>query len=228
MKAHVLQHAPFEGLGSIASWLATRKADIGYTRFFETPTLPPWRGLDLLIVMGGPMSVNDETECPWLREEKQFIREAVKSGVPLLGVCLGAQLIASALGARVHRNAQKEIGWFPIEAFPTDGDWFRFPERLTVFHWHGETFELPPSAVRLARNAACANQAFQVGRRTLALQFHLEVTAEAVQAFVDNCGAELRPAPFIQAATDLTTAPAATYARINAQMEHVLNYLTEA
>jgi len=226
MNAHVFQHAPFEGLAGIDSWLAARKARVGYTRFFEKASLPSLNGLDLLIVMGGPMSVNDETELPWLRDEKQFIREAVQSGLPVLGVCLGSQLIASALGARVYRNAQKEIGWFPVEAVPTNADVFHFPEGFQAFHWHGETFDLPSGAVWLARSAACANQAFQVGRRTLGLQFHLEVTPEAVRTFVGNCGDELQPAPYIQSAAALTAVPASAYNAINALMDRVLNYLT--
>ncbi|MBK9990281.1 MAG: gamma-glutamyl-gamma-aminobutyrate hydrolase family protein [Verrucomicrobia bacterium] len=225
MNVHVLQHAPFEGLAGIAPSLTQRQAVISTTRFFENASLPPLRGLDLIIAMGGPMSVNDEAELPWLREEKRFIREAVQSGVPVLGVCLGSQLIASALGARVYQNKHKEIGWFPIEAVSADGDRFRFPEKLQVFHWHGETFDLPTGAVQLARSAACENQAFQFGRRTLALQCHLEVTPEAVRAFVDNCGDELRPAPYIQTSAEILAAPAATYAEINAWMSRAIDYL---
>lgn len=227
MKVHVLQHAPFEGLASIAPALAKRQAVISSTRFFENTALPPLQGLDLIIAMGGPMSVNDEAELPWLREEKHFIREAVQSGMPVLGVCLGAQLIASALGAPVYRNHQKEIGWFPVEAVYADGDRFSFPEKLQAFHWHGETFDLPPGAAQLARSAACENQAFQVGRRTLALQFHLEVTPGAVRAFTDNCGAELQPAPSIQTAAELLSAPTTTFTEANAWMDRVINYLAE-
>jgi GMP synthase-like glutamine amidotransferase len=227
MKVHVLQHAPFEGLAGIGLWLAERNAVISTTRFFENTALPLVAGLDLIIAMGGPMSVNDEAELPWLRDEKRFIREAVQSGVRVLGVCLGAQLIASALGARVYPNAQKEIGWFPIEAMPTDGDWFRFPKELQVFHWHGETFDLPPGATHLARSTACSHQAFQVGRRTLALQFHLEVTPETVRAFTDNCGDELRPAPYIQSEAEMLAAPSAAYQAVNAWMRLALDYLTQ-
>jgi len=226
MNAHVFQHAPFEGPAGIAAWLAARKASVGYTRFFEKPLLPSLKGLDLLIVMGGPMSVNDEEELPWLRDEKQLIREAIQSGLPVLGVCLGSQLIASASGARVYRGTQKEIGWFPIKAVATEANVFHFPAEFQGFHWHGETYDLPPGAVRLAQSAVTANQAFQIGRRTLALQFHLEVTPEAVRAFVENCGDELHPAPYVQDAAKLTAAPDAAYAEINALMDRVLNYLT--
>jgi GMP synthase-like glutamine amidotransferase len=226
MKAHVLQHVPFEGLGGIVPWLTARKAEVGCTRFFESTTLPAPLGLDLIIIMGGPMSVNDEAELPWLREEKHFIREAVQAGVPVFGVCLGAQLIASALGARVYRNAQKEIGWFPVNAEPTDVAFFHFPKLFTAFHWHGETFDLPPGAVHLARSAACTHQAFQVGRRTLGLQFHLETTPESVRALLENCRAELRPAPYIQTEGEILSARATIFTETNALLGQVLDYLT--
>lgn len=229
MNVHVLQHAPFEGLAGIEPFLIARGAKIAATRFFENPALPPLEGLDLIVAMGGPMSVNDEAELPWLIDEKRFVREAVKRGIPVLGICLGAQLIASALGARVYHNAQKEIGWFPVETAlrPVGGNQFVFPDKLNVFHWHGETYDLPTGAVHLARSSACKHQAFQVGRRTLALQFHLEVTPAAVQAFVENCGDELRPAPFIQTKPELLAAPPATYAEINAWMGRIIEYLVD-
>jgi len=226
MKTHVLQHAWFEGLGSIATWLAAQNAALSYSRFFENPALPEPHDLDLVIAMGGPMSVNDEAALPWLHDEKRFIREAISHGVPVLGVCLGAQLIASALGARIFPNRQKEIGWFPLEAVPSVGDAFRFPDKLTAFHWHGETYDLPPDAVHLARSAACENQAFQFGRRTIGLQFHLETSPAVVRAFAENCGNELHPAPFTQSEAELTAAPASRYTENNAVMTCVLDYLT--
>ena len=108
------------------------------------------------------MSVNDEAALPWLAAEKQFVRDVVAQDIPVLGVCLGAQLIASALGARVFRGAVKEIGWFPIRGVSTPTSAFRFPAECLVFHWHGETFDLPENATWLAESAGCANQAFQL------------------------------------------------------------------
>lgn len=225
MRAHVLQHVPFEGLGSIAPWLAARASAIGSTRFFENPPLPRLEGIELVIALGGPMSVNEETTWPWLRAEKQFLREAIDQGVAVLGICLGAQLVANALGGRVERNAQKEIGWFPIEAVAEAPHTFRFPARCSVLHWHGETFELPDRAVRLARSAACQNQAFQLGPRVMGLQFHLEMTPASVAAMIQNCGDELVPGPYVQSAAQLRAAPPAAYAETNALMGAVLDYL---
>jgi GMP synthase-like glutamine amidotransferase len=170
---------------------------VSYTRFFDDPALPQLNGLDLVIAMGGPMSVNDESTLPWLLSEKRFIRSAVERGIPVLGVCLGAQLVASALGARVYRNAQKEIGWFSIEGTPSTPNTFRFPEKCIAFHWHGETFSLPPGAVRLAKSVACENQAFQIAH-VIGLQFHLETTPESARALLDHCGDELVPGPYVQ------------------------------
>lgn len=226
MKAHILQHVSYEDIGSMATWLENIKADVGYTRFFMDPALPRLNGLDLIIIMGGPMSVNDESALPWLRAEKKFIRDAIESGVSVLGVCLGAQLIASALGARVCRNSHKEIGWFPIEAISGVMNTFNFPKKYTVFHWHGETFDLPPRAVHLAKSAICENQAFQIGRSVIGLQFHLEATPDSVRAILDNCGSELVPGPYIQSESELLRATSAAYAKINKLMDDVLFYIT--
>ena len=226
MKVHVLQHVPFEGIGSMALWLDEQCADVSYTRFFEDHALPQAKGFDLIIVMGGPMSVNDEASLPWLRPEKQFIRDAIEQGVSLLGVCLGAQLIASALGARVYSNPQKEIGWFQIEATPSVANTFRFPEKCIVFQWHGETFDLPSGAVRLAKSIICENQAFQIRQHVIGLQFHLETTPESVQAILDNCRDGLLPGTYIQAASEIQAVRNTLYAEINSLMGEVLSYVT--
>ena len=224
----IFRHSETEGPGYFATFLDGQRIPWQLIAIDRSERVPE-RAADYagLCFMGGPMSVNDEAILPWLREEKQFIREAVKKGIPVLGVCLGAQLIASALGARIYTNRQKEIGWFPIEAVNTTTDVFRFPAELEVFHWHGETFDLPAGAVHLARSEACAHQAFQIGRRTLALQFHLEVTHPAARAFVSNCGDELKPAPFVQSAEQILAKPEATYNATNAWMGKILDYLVD-
>lgn len=226
MRAHVLQHVPFEGLGSIADWLARRNASVTYTRFFESAALPDSAIVDLVVVLGGPMSVNDEQELPWLVAEKSFVRECVAAGRPVLGICLGAQLIASAHGARVYPGRHKEIGWFPIESTPTPAGSFAFPPAATVFHWHGETFDLPEGAIRLARSAGCENQAFQLGRRAIGLQFHLETTPPAADAILAHCRDELVDGPYIQSEAAIRGAPPSHYLAVNALMADVLGYLT--
>jgi GMP synthase-like glutamine amidotransferase len=226
MNVQVLQHVSFEGLGSIAAWLSERGAVVRYTRFYQAARLPDLRAVDLVIAMGGPMSVNDERDYPWLKEEKSFVKDAVRRGLPVLGVCLGAQLIASALGARVFPNAHREIGWFPIQAVAADAEAFRFPGQTTVFHWHGETFDLPPGARHLARSAGCENQAFQIGRNVIGLQFHLETTPETADQIIRHCRDELVPGRYVQTEAALRAVPDVVYGEINRVMADVLSYLT--
>lgn len=225
MNVHILQHVPFEGIGSMEPWLLRRSANISSTRFFESWELPDVNNLDLIIAMGGPMSVNDEAQQPWLVQEKQFIRSAIQQGVPVLGICLGAQLIASALDARVYPGRQREIGWFDIEAVPQAGGAFAFPKTTNVFHWHGETFDLPDGAVHLARSAACEHQAFQVGAHVIGLQFHLETTPASADAIIKHCRDELVADTFVQPEASLRAVPPAAYEHINVLMTEVLDYL---
>jgi len=225
MRVHVLQHAPFEGLGSIAAWLEARQASITRTRFFEAHSLPSLNSVDMVVIMGGPMSANDEDALPWLIPEKRFIRDAVSRGIPTLGICLGAQLIASATGARIYRNKVKEIGWFPVRAVPTAAGSLRLPRECMAFHWHGETFDLPEGAVHLARSEGCENQAFQLGRNVIGLQFHLETTRESVAALLGNCREDIAPGPYIQSEEALRSAPLSSYREVNDVMNEVLTYL---
>ena len=228
MRAHYLQHVPFEGLGSMESWLEAAGYTITVTRFFESAVLPAVAEIDLLVVMGGPMSVNDELDNPWLVAEKRFIRAVIDAGRPVLGVCLGAQLIASAMGARVYPNPVKEIGWFPVrDTAPAVAPVFRFPPSVEVFHWHGETFDLPDGAVRLASSDGCLNQAFQVGDSVIGLQFHLETTSESAHAIISNCRDELVPAQYIQAEAEILAAGPPRYAAINRLMGELLAYLRD-
>ncbi|MBN2645700.1 MAG: gamma-glutamyl-gamma-aminobutyrate hydrolase family protein [Desulfuromonadaceae bacterium] len=226
MRAHYLQHVAFEGLGQIEPWLKNHGYHISRTAFFQQQGLPDLAGIDLLIVMGGPMSVNDETIFPWLAREKAFVRQALQQGVPMLGICLGAQLMASALGARVFPNGQREIGWFPVQGLPVGQGAFAFPPSQEVFHWHGETFELPTGAQHLARSAACEHQAFQVGAHAIGLQFHLETSPEAAQSLVQHCREELTPAPYVQSEEQLLDLTSCYWGAANGLLDQLLCFLT--
>lgn len=226
MRAHYFQHVPFEGLGSIEPWLDSAGYEITFTRFYDSATLPDVEKVDLLIVMGGPMSVNDEFEHPWLIAEKKFIRDMIESGKPVLGICLGAQLIASAMGARIYKNHVKEIGWFPIHGVRShNASLFNFPPSADVFHWHGETFDLPKDATLIARSEACENQAFQIGSAVIGLQFHLETTQSSARDMVLHCGDELIPAKYVQTAEEILSAKPEKYNSINLMMGNVLSFL---
>lgn len=207
MRIHTLQHVPFEGPANFAQWFSSRGHSMASTPIYENgASLPPLDSFDFLLIMGGPMSVNDEREFPWLADEKRFVEKAVNAGKTIVGVCLGAQMIASVLGSRVYRNREKEIGWFPVRL--TDeglkSPLFKgFPGQFTVFHWHGETFDIPAGASRLAESSACANQAFEYGGRVVGLQFHMETDAPGAGKLIENCGGEIKPSPFIQGAQEM-------------------------
>jgi GMP synthase-like glutamine amidotransferase len=194
---------------------------------FESADLPDIQDVDLLIVMGGPMSVNDEDDCPWLVMEKEFVRAVIDQDKPVLGICLGAQLIASAMGAKVYKNAETEIGWFPVEGVSQpNNSLFSFPASTKVFHWHGETFDLPMGATLLASSAGCVNQAFQLGNSVIGLQFHLETTSESASELVSNCRDELVPAKYVQTEEEILSADKKSYLSINRLMESVLEFIT--
>lgn len=225
MLAHILRHVPFELAGNIDDWLRSQNATVTETHFWESYSLPHAGDLDLLVILGGPMSANDETMLPWLVEEKMFIRDAIAYGVPTLGICLGSQLIASAHGARVYKNKFAEHGWFDVEGIAPPKSEFAFPKKFAPFHSHGETFDLPPGAVHLARSHGCEHQAFQIGERCLGLQFHLESTIQSASAIVEECGAEFGVGPYVMTKTEMRRARK-DYGESRRVMFDVLDYLT--
>jgi len=225
MNIHYFQHVPFEGLGSIEKWVTQNHHILTVTRFFKGETPPPLDTIDGLIIMGGPMSVHDSDQYPWLVTEKQFIQQAITHYKPILGICLGAQLIAEVLGATVYPNTYKEIGWSPIEKMANISKVTTlFPDQLTVFQWHGETFTLPVGAIQLMRSIACEHQAFIYNDRVMALQFHLEATQETVEQLVKQCHDELIEAPYIQTA-EVMLASHDYFTQINKIMNHILDDL---
>ena len=227
MNIHYLQHVPFEGLGSIEAWLKTGNHRLTDTRLYQNDPLPEMADFDWLIVMGGPMGVDDEDQYPWLKQEKQFIQQAIGSGKIVLGICLGAQLIAAALGAKVYKDKNPEIGWFNIdrhiEAEKTILSSVILPQ-LEVFHWHGDTFDIPAGAQSLAFSVACQNQGFIFDNRVVGLQFHLETTPEIARELVNNCRNELDGSRYVQSEGEIL-ADSEKFFRINQIMADILNSL---
>lgn len=227
MRVHYLKHVPFEGLGSMLPWFRKRGWQVSLTELYRNQSLPPVDEIDWLIVMGGPMSANDESKHGWLKAEKDFIGQALKAEKAILGVCLGSQLIANVLGSRVYKNREPEIGWFPIQRSPEAAAHELgsvFPEQAEVFHWHGETFDLPLGALHLARSQACKNQAFAYGDRVLGLQFHLETTRKALEDLAHGCADELVDKPFIQSAEQMLADPR-RFTRLNRLLDPILQGL---
>jgi len=203
ISVHTFLHVPFEGLGCIEQWLLKHNLITGYTRFYEDYQLPEIDAIDWLIVMGGPMGVYEETDYPWLAVEKAFIRKAIDNGKTVIGICLGSQLIAEVLGAKVYPNQVKEIGWFDItlsEAALEIPLFSHFEKQFHAFHWHGDTYDIPQASVRLMSSAVCPNQAFLYKGNVLGLQFHLEATGRSLQGMVDHGGDELVPGMTVQSA----------------------------
>lgn len=198
LRIRCLMHVHFEGAGAIEDWARMRGHQFSVVRLFDRDPLAGPEDFDLLAVMGGPMSVHDESEHSWLVEEKSLIARCLQQGVFVLGICLGSQLLAECLGSPVRHNAHREIGWFPVNITADEGSLLHgFPEELMVFHWHGETYDLPPSTAQRACSEGCLVQAFEHAS-ALGLQFHLEVKQDGVEQLLQHCGSEIGPGAFQQ------------------------------
>ena len=195
LRVHYFQHIAGEGFGSCYDYLKAHQAKITATEFFALPVdlsleleaLPNIDEVDLLIIMGGTMSVNDEANYPWLKLEKRWLRRYLSAGKPAIGLCLGGQLIANALGASVSRNQHQELGWMDVvRVSHVPENYFQIQEKINIMQWHSETFEIPRGGVRLAQNNVCQNQMYQIGRNVLGFQFHPEMTPHALQLLIEN------------------------------------------
>jgi GMP synthase-like glutamine amidotransferase len=188
MRALVLQHVAVEGPGTLASFLEARGWTLVTVALYAGARLPEdAQEYQAVIVMGGPMGVYDETAYPFLRDEHQFLMRVLGRGVPLLGICLGSQLLAKALGARVYRNPQKEIGWYTVDPTPSgaaDPLFAGLTTPVPVFQWHGYAFDLPVGAMSLASSPLCTHQAFRYGDRVYGLLFHLELTPDVIHSWL--------------------------------------------
>jgi len=206
MKIHCLQHVPFEDVSYMGNWAKENGIHFSRIRLYENDPYPHLSDVEALIIMGGPMGAGDYQIFPWLKSEKAYIRKAIQKNKIVVGVCLGAQLIAMVLGAKVYPNPHKEIGWFPVHKTPQAHNTSIgkiLPESFMAFHWHGDTFDIPKGAVHLAESKVCKNQAFVYLNRVIALQFHLESTQSSIESLIQNCRDELISAPYIQTADQI-------------------------
>jgi len=210
MRIHYLQHAPFECLGTIKKWIHDNNIAFTSTRLYDGEALPAIDSFDWLIIMGGPMNVDDIDIHPWLLAEKKFIELAMQHGKKVLGICLGAQLIAEILGAKVSRNHCKEIGWFPVkltieaQAHPL---FKNLPAEFMPFHWHGDTFSLPQGAVRIASSSVTQEQGFIYNDTVVGLQFHLEVNHHLIEGLTRRFPDELIVSSSVQNAEMMLADP---------------------
>jgi len=197
----VLQHIGCEDLGTIEQAMIHRGISYRYVRLFDGDPLPEdIKNYSGLIILGGPMNVYEEDVYPYLKDEDILIKEAVKRRIPVLGICLGGQLIAKATGAKVNKGAKKEIGWYDLLLTPggkADKVFKNSPERLTVFQWHGDTFDIPSDATLLAGSVLFPNQAFRIGDNIYGLQFHLEVTQKMISRWINEYKDELSSLDYI-------------------------------
>lgn len=223
LNIHYLQHVPYEDPGGIADWARARGHALSGTHVYKEALAATPDAVDWLVVMGGPMDIYNEAEHPWLAAEKRFIKAAIEADRPVLGICLGAQLIAHCLGARVHLNACREIGWYPVDLTDAGGDSGVFaglPPVINAFHWHSDTFDTPPGAVHAARSQACDNQAFVYNERVVGLQFHLETTPRGAELLIEHCGTPGSPE-----ALDMMAEPA-RFAAMQAPLWRLLDNLS--
>lgn len=205
MRLHCLQHVPFEDMANIGTWAKGRGHTTSTTHLYEGEVLPDMADFDWLVILGGPMNIYEEGKYPWLAREKAFIEAAIGHDKIVLGVCLGAQLMADVLGGKVSRNAHKEIGWHSVSLAKAARDSVIFkylPARFMAYHWHGDAFDIPPGAIWTACSEACPHQAFEY-KKAVGLQFHLETSEQSMECLIENCADELVAGPYVQKAVDM-------------------------
>jgi len=206
MRIHSLQHVPFEDIGSLHNDVQKSGFNLSTTHWYKGESPPALESFDVLVVMGGPMGVYDEDIYPWLAAEKSFIADTIAANKKIIGICLGAQLISSVLGAQVTRNLHREIGWFPL-LINLEANDHPIAKILSncgdVFHWHGDTFSLPENAQLIASSQACQHQAYVIGNQIYGFQFHLETTETSAKALIENCAEDLDNSAYVQNADEI-------------------------
>ncbi len=213
MNVHYLQHIEAETPGSIIDWAGSKHHLVKGTKLYKPFRFPSVDDFDWLFVMGGPMGVYEEKRFPWLKEEKLFIEETIKAGKTVIGICLGSQLIAEVLGSKVYQGLLKEIGWYSVHL--TDeaqkSPFFnQFEQTETVFHWHGDTYDLPTGTTHLAGNQVYDSQAFSYDDRVFGFQFHLEFTPKIIKSLIEIDPPEFTHGPYVQTEKDILSHPELT------------------
>jgi GMP synthase (glutamine-hydrolysing) len=193
----------FEYPGSIVKWAAGNNYTTSFSNLSEPEIFPPLDSFDMLVIMGGPMGVYEEEKYRWLKKEKLFIRTAMDSGKKILGVCLGSQLLAEVLGAKVYPHHQKEIGWWPVQKVNSHPLTKPLPDELTGFHLHGDTFDLPKGAVQLFKTVGCEQQGFIYGNNVAALQFHPEIEKELLAGMMEHEKEETERSAYVQSTKEI-------------------------
>jgi GMP synthase (glutamine-hydrolysing) len=205
MRIHFIQHLPFEYPASVADWAANKNYVSTYTKLYENAVYPPVDSFEMLVIMGGAMGVYEEDRYAWMRAEKIFIRKAIEAKKKVLGICLGAQLTAEALGAKVFPHTLQEIGWLEVEKVAPHPTTAHLPQLFTTFHWHGDTFTLPQNAIQLFTSKGCAQQGFIYNDHVAALQFHMEVKEDLLKSMIDYEKSSLKKAGYVQTAEEINT-----------------------
>ncbi|MBN2616261.1 MAG: type 1 glutamine amidotransferase [Bacteroidales bacterium] len=228
MRIHILQHVVFEDAGVVEEIAAETAYPVSFTRFFESFYLPDPDHFDVLVIMGGPMNIFEEEKYPWLAAEKEFIQRCIRAKKKILGICLGSQLLADALGADVYRNPEKEIGWYPVSKHP-DGthDLLKlFPDKLPAFHWHGDTFDLPEGAYPIFTSEATRYQGFIMNDLWIGLQFHWETLPRSVEALLHFAADDLTPGKYVQSLETIRQKKN-HFSEIKKSLRLLLNYLQQ-
>jgi GMP synthase-like glutamine amidotransferase len=241
MRILCLQHDPLDGPGALLDWASERDHTVSTCLICTGEPLPPLDSFDLLVSLGGPMGAYEEEKHPWLTDEKEYLRQSLAAGKTILGLCLGCQLLADALGGKAFRHSCKEFGWQPIESLPEGVEWFDSnhasqsseQDDKVIFHafqWHGDTYALPPGAVHLARNAATEQQAFLIkgpsGNRAIGLQFHLEWTETMAREALAEPDVAPPPSAFVQTPEEILTDPSlfvAARGRFHAMLDRLVS-----
>ncbi len=226
MKIHCIRHEPYEGLAFIEEWINKKQYKLSYTYTYRNQSFPEEIDFDLLIIMGGTASVYNLSDCKWLSEEKNFLTRNIEKGTKILGICLGAQLIADVLGAKVYPAEQKEIGWFSVKFNPDVLTRLSFlPQEIITFHWHGDTFDIPSGTTNLASSDCTPNQGFIMGKQVVALQFHLEMNREGIDNILSGVSDMLKPEKFVQTESGIRN-NISFIKQNNLLMEQFLEYLS--